>query len=329
MVLPAWRVLAPARGYSADFLTPAEGVLGLEAGLQALLSTPKRRLRADVRELSHSGALPGWAKQLAEGASGPLHELVRLVRWHHEHLVAPYWPHIRQQFNLERSAAARTVLSSGSEGLFSRLHPSLRWASPVLHVTGAHVDGDLHLSGRGIRIIPSFFCWPAPTVIKDQTLTPVLVYPVAHDPRWLAAPDGPATAGRHTLSALLGRARAAVLDALGAVADGLTTSEVAVRAGISPATASHHTSVLREAGLIATRRNGGAVLHTPTPMGLDLLHGCSSGGLSTGGCSSGDVSTGGFGAPSKGMARAGAGNEDDRPDQSGAPNGAPRHRGTV
>jgi DNA-binding transcriptional ArsR family regulator len=32
---------------------------------------------------------------------------------------------------------------------------------------------------------------------------------------------------------------------------------------VSPATASHHASVLRQAGLISTRRNGNAVPHVP------------------------------------------------------------------
>ncbi|MFD7441391.1 hypothetical protein [Streptomyces sp. NPDC059909] len=36
---------------------------------------------------------------------------------------------------------------------------------------------------------------------------------------------------------------------------------------------SHHTAVLREAGLSGSRRLGGAVLHTLTPMGAELLGG--------------------------------------------------------
>lgn len=41
--------------------------------------------------------------------------------------------------------------------------------------------------------------------------------------------------------------------------------------GISLAAASQHASVLRGAGLIATRRQGSAVLHVLTPLGAELL----------------------------------------------------------
>lgn len=267
--LPRLRHLAPPRGYSADFLTPAGAADGFEAGLDAMLATPRARLRTDLTELSLARPLPGWAGPLADGDTQALRGLAGLVRRHHERFVAPYWTHVRARFDDARSVAARALLRSGFSGLAAGLHPSLRWSAPVLHVAGAHLQGDLHLDGRGLRIIPSFFCWPGPIVLKDGSLPPVLVHPVTHDPRWLAPPpDAPGT--HQALAALLGRARAAVLEE---VADGRTTSEVAARVGLSPATVSHHVAVLRESGLLTSRRIGGAVLHTVTALGVDLLEG--------------------------------------------------------
>lgn len=66
----------------------------------------------------------------------------------------------------------------------------------------------------------------------------------------------------------MGRTRAAVL---AAAADGCSTTGLARRLGISPATASQHASVLRRAALITTRRDGKAVLHTTTHLGTALL----------------------------------------------------------
>ncbi|MFF9034351.1 ArsR/SmtB family transcription factor [Streptomyces sp. NPDC014892] len=267
--LPRLRHLAPPRGYSADFLTPAGAAGGFEAGLDAMLATPRARLRTDLTELSLARPLPGWAGPLADGDTQALRGLAGLVRRHHERFVVPYWTHVRARFDDARSVAARALLRSGFSGLAAGLHPSLRWSAPVLHVAGAHLQGDLHLDGRGLRIIPSFFCWPGPIVLKDGSLPPVLVHPVTHDPRWLAPPpDAPGT--HQALAALLGRARAAVLEE---VADGRTTSEVAARVGLSPATVSHHVAVLRESGLLTSRRIGGAVLHTVTALGVDLLEG--------------------------------------------------------
>jgi predicted transcriptional regulator len=70
------------------------------------------------------------------------------------------------------------------------------------------------------------------------------------------------------LAALVGRNRAAVLRT---VADGCSTTELADRVGISLAAASQHASVLRDAGLITTHRQGSAVLHLLTPLGAELL----------------------------------------------------------
>jgi len=42
---------------------------------------------------------------------------------------------------------------------------------------------------------------------------------------------------------------------------------------ISTATASHHATALRSAGLIMTQRLGSAVLHTLAPLGTQLLNG--------------------------------------------------------
>ncbi|MGW1884371.1 helix-turn-helix domain-containing protein [Streptomyces sp. NPDC001970] len=216
---------------------------------------------------------------MADGDPQALRGTAGLVRRHHELHVAPYWTHIRAQFEEERSTAVRVLLQSGFAAMAQGLHPSIRWMPPVLEVGGPHLDGDLHLNGRGLRIVPSFFCWPGPIVLRDRTLPPVLVHPLTHDPRWPApSAYGGEDRGRgsgggsphRALAALLGRARAAVLEA---VADGLSTTELSRRAGISPATVSHHTAVLREAGLIASRRLGGAVLHTLTPMGAELLGG--------------------------------------------------------
>jgi DNA-binding transcriptional ArsR family regulator len=49
-------------------------------------------------------------------------------------------------------------------------------------------------------------------------------------------------------------------------------AQLARRVGVSAASVSQHTAVLREAGLIHTSRIGKAVLHTMTPLGTALLN---------------------------------------------------------
>jgi DNA-binding transcriptional ArsR family regulator len=69
---------------------------------------------------------------------------------------------------------------------------------------------------------------------------------------------------------LLGRTRASVLTSI-AESPHLTTKELASLLGISPAGASQHATVLREAGLITTRREGGAALRILATAGFALL----------------------------------------------------------
>ncbi|MEV4316789.1 winged helix-turn-helix domain-containing protein [Actinocrispum sp. NPDC049592] len=260
--------IAPARGYSPDFLTPEQGAFGLDAGLEAVLGTPTPRLRTDVQRLAAERSVPGWAKEVATGNRTVLRELVDALRTFHRTALAPYWPSVAESVHDDRRARADTMLDAGLGGLLSGLHPLLTWRGNALELHGGHVTGELFLAGRGLRLVPSFFCHGVPTVLADPTLRPVLVYPIAIDLHRLRpgmpTPDNQAAA----LAALLGKTRAQLLLA---ASQGRTTTELGRQAGISVASASYHVSILRDAGLIETRRDGIAVRHTLTCLGTNLL----------------------------------------------------------
>jgi DNA-binding transcriptional ArsR family regulator len=103
----------------------------------------------------------------------------------------------------------------------------------------------------------------------DPGLSPVLVYPVDPIPGWADAECG---AGEDTKSlvALLGRTRAAVLQAI-ADQPYSNTTELARAAGTSPAGASQHATVLRAAGLVITQRRNGSAVHTLSRRGAVVL----------------------------------------------------------
>jgi DNA-binding transcriptional ArsR family regulator len=71
------------------------------------------------------------------------------------------------------------------------------------------------------------------------------------------------------LGALMGRTRAAIL---GALTESSTTTQLGRRLGISAAAASQHTTVLREVGLITSRRKLNTVQHSLTSLGSALLN---------------------------------------------------------
>lgn len=251
------QTIAPPARYFPDFLTPAESEDGLKAGLAALRGTPADRLGREVGLMAQHRRLPSWTHGLAAGAA--LDQVAEAVRIAHDTLVAPQWTTVRTQVDTDRAVRSRLAGESGALGLLESLRPAFRWEAPVLTVRYP-IDRDLHLRGRGIRLVPSYFCWDTPVALADDDLPPVLVFPVSHE-------HEPAPLPKH-LAALLGRTRAAVLHA---VAGCPTSGELADRLGISAAAVSRHTTVLRDAGLLTSRRHGAVVLHNLTPVGAALL----------------------------------------------------------
>ncbi|MCX4546343.1 winged helix-turn-helix domain-containing protein [Streptomyces sp. NBC_01565] len=213
---------------------------------------------------------PRWIHALHQG-DRTWGELVRRrLHSYHALAIAPYWSQILATASAERVQRALTTVDAGVEGLLGTLHPDISWSPRVLSVP-CDLDTDLELAGRGILLVPTFFC-PRPLVLVDNAdagRPPVLRYPLARSLADCASVVAPGTPGSgEGLTALLGTTRARTLEAAQTPAG---TTELARRTGTSPATASHHASVLRAAGLLTTRRDGPAVRHTLTPLGRALL----------------------------------------------------------
>ncbi|MET9484991.1 winged helix-turn-helix domain-containing protein [Streptomyces sp. NPDC006638] len=255
--------LAPLGPYFPDFLTPPEACDGLDAGLEALQSTPRRRLRSELQRLDRHRPLPDWARPLADGDPASLGRLAEALRTYHRAAITPHHRLIQAVVDADRARRARSFLDGGVHGVLADLRPVMRWHPPVLEVDYG-VSQDLYLRGRGLRLIPSFFCHRAPVALADPDLTPVLIYPIDQTARWAVA----AGADDRPLKALMGSTRTAVLHAVG---DGVTTTQLALRLNTSLASASRHAGVLRNAGLVSSQRHGSAVLHSLTGLGTALL----------------------------------------------------------
>ncbi|MCP9945901.1 winged helix-turn-helix domain-containing protein [Streptomyces somaliensis] len=261
--------LIPVRGYFPDFLTPPEGLQGLEAGLEAVRATPPARIRAELSLLASERAAgasrPSWTAALAEGRREPLDRLLGALRGYHRAAVEPYWPSIQALVEADRAARGRALLDGGTEELLASLPPVLRWCAPVLEADYP-VDRDVRLGGRGLLLQPSYFCRGTAVTYRD----PGLPRSWSTRRRTRRSTARPATRAGRRWAGLVGHTRSAVLRAIG---QGGTTSELARRAGVSLASASQHAGVLRDAGLVLTLRQGSSVLHTLTPLGAALLHG--------------------------------------------------------
>lgn len=250
-------------GYFPDFLTPSDGSADIEHSLDALTATPARHLRGDLAVLAAGGALPTWTQDLGAGRPDALRGLAGALRGYHAAAVAPLEQTMRTTVRAEYAAQAKTAAESGIEGVLSGLGPGMRWRPPVLEVQYP-VDQELHLGGRGLLLVPTLFRARTPVSLLDPELPPVLTYPA----RRTVAPDG--SAGRK-LVPLIGRTRSEILHH---TSEGSrSTSELARLVGMSQASVSHHTAVLRAAGLISSARHRNSVLHTATSLGSLLLRG--------------------------------------------------------
>jgi DNA-binding transcriptional ArsR family regulator len=246
------------------FLRPHVGLETLDEELERLLSTPRKELREDLEYVGRHRALPGWTRDLAAGDTGTAEGLARTVRDYHRVAVAPYWRGLASVLAADRAVRARQLAEGGVERVLDSLGPHIRWRPPVLEVrTSARVQYDYRLGGRGLVLAPGGFSSYVPCDPADGQ--PTLYYEVGPGEAFPAGCGGPFEG----LAALLGHSRAAVLEV---IAEGVTTGQLARRAGLSPASASEHASVLRGAGLVATRRSGRSSHHTLTDLGFELLY---------------------------------------------------------
>ncbi|MBB5868764.1 DNA-binding transcriptional ArsR family regulator [Allocatelliglobosispora scoriae] len=255
----------PPLGYFPDFLTPLESVDGLDAGIDAVLSTPKQRLSSEISLLEsaptrHRAAIA----DLRAGRPGSLAALGEGMRSYHDLVLQPWWTRILTAVDADRTARGDAMITSGVAAMLGDLHPTISFADGVLRIATYPDDRHVHLDGNGLILIPSFFKRPdRPMVLADSDLPAVLVYPINR----FAGYGGPRR--EMPLAALIGATRAAILDQ---VALGATATGIGQRLGISPSAVSQHLSVLRGSGLITSHQSGpGVALHLITPLGMSLL----------------------------------------------------------
>ena len=259
--------LTPPRGYSPDFLTPADGTTDFVDGLDGVLFTHRDRLQTDIDRLGEQKDVSTWASGLRDGLAKAVKGLGATMAAYHAHAIEPYWTRIRAAVDADLMVRARVLATSGVEGVLSSLHSTVNWDAPVLTIDNPTVDRDVHLAGRGLRLVPSYFCSRKPMTFADPELEPVLLFPIE---RCVGLVGVPGVDLQEPLTRLLGRTRAAALQALVRPA---TTSGLARRLGASPASASEHATVLRRAGLIRSTRCGNQTSHELTALGHGLLSG--------------------------------------------------------
>ncbi|WP_370456412.1 ArsR family transcriptional regulator [Amycolatopsis sp. WAC 04169] len=166
--------LVPPSGYFPDFLTPSGE--DLEEQLDLVCRTERLALRRDLAVLARSRRPTPWARDLGDANPAALGALTRAARSYHRAAIEPVWNDILACFDRQRARQARLLLTDGVDGLLRGLSPAMRWKAPVLEVDYP-VRQDLHLDGRGLLLIPSYFCWRTGVTLVENDRVPVLVHP--------------------------------------------------------------------------------------------------------------------------------------------------------
>jgi DNA-binding transcriptional ArsR family regulator len=255
------RVLVTPMGSFPDFLTPPGPMTDLDAGCEGVLCASRTLLTADLAAVFADRAAPTWVRSLASGDRDVMSEVVRAVRDGHDLLVGPHWAEVRNAVAANSAMRARQLAEHGVGALLANLPGVLSWDGRVL-CTRYPEDRTVELNGRGMVLLPSYFCWGNPITWLAQELPPVLVYQ-ALDHR---VPSEPTVS--NCLVALLGRTRAECLRIL---LTPRSTTELAEHLGTSIGTASKQAAVLRDTGLVTSDRRGATVLHSTTSLGVTLL----------------------------------------------------------
>ncbi|MBL1085755.1 winged helix-turn-helix transcriptional regulator [Streptomyces actinomycinicus] len=267
---PLW-LLMPRRGHSPDWLGPPPigPAATFEEEIAAIRASDPVAAREDT---ALSLACTPGAAESAPGRAW-LADPERMVReladaleqaW--RVLVEPDWPRLRALLEADVAFHSRRLAEVGLGRLLPELDPRLSWDGRTLRLA-LHGEYARDLGGQGLVLMPSVFSWPDVITGFEPPWQPTLVYP-ARGIAGLWTEPAERTAG--SLVRLLGRGRAAVLSALDEPA---TTSALAHRLRLAPSSVSAHLTVLRDAGLLASRRYGHQVLYERTPLGMALTSG--------------------------------------------------------
>lgn len=255
-------------GYMPDFLTAApHWDMTPEEELDALRRTPLAPLRVDLgkRVARTTGTRQQRLREMQEHAQRTRSMVAEAWQEVWEAALGPVWPQLDRLLRADIAVRARTIAESGISRMAGELHPQVTWGTGAVRVSLRRHSEQVDCRGSGLVLVPSVMSSWGCMVLTEPPAQPTLFYPARGV---TAAWARDATEVADALGALLGPARAGILLTAGAAR---TTSQVAAEAGIAVSTASHHLTVLREAGLVASEREGARVRHLRTPLGEAMV----------------------------------------------------------
>lgn len=251
--------IVPIRGITADFLTPPPDspLPDFAAELDRVRSTANNRVVADLVDVPD---VPGpIMDRIRDDPRGAIERITDTLEAYWELAFAAYWPRIRALLEADVRWRAQRLARGGARALFDDLHETVTWHGDRLSVTDPW-DYSGALSGEGLLLVPSTMAWPRVRKMVEP-YQPMIAYPARGIATLWETGQPPSS---DALTALIGRTRARLLDAL-AIPD--STTALARRLNVTPGAVSQHLAVLRSSGLVTSTRIGRTVLYSRTRRG--------------------------------------------------------------
>ncbi|GAB2649662.1 DUF5937 family protein [Kribbella swartbergensis] len=260
------RALVPPFGYIPDFITPAppRRTTSLESGLAAIAATPHHLVVGEIGKLHEENPHPLLPDLIARPAKA-LDLITSALETYWRRAIEPDWRRMRSLLQEDLAFRLDELASGGIERLFRNLHPSVRFSGSRIEIDRPFACDGEPMAGQGVLLVPCVFTWPAALPVTAAPHVPTITYP----PRGLGrlwedrqdTTDSP-------LADLVGRTRAAIVSHLDLP---MSTTHLANQLGVSAPTLSVHLGILRNAGVVDSRRDGRAVLYYRTALGNHLL----------------------------------------------------------
>lgn len=160
----------------------------------------------------------------------------------------------------------RQIARRGLAAMFAGLSPKVRLVDNVVDVQLRSKLDYLRTTDGDLTLVPSLWTTNASTPISPDE-PPLILYPARGlatlwEPQTLPAPDA--------LAGLLGATRAGLLIQLTTPA---SSTELAVRLGVTPTAVNQHLRALHAGGLLVSARHGRSVLYCRSDLGDQLAAG--------------------------------------------------------
>lgn len=255
--------LIDERHWIPEFLSPrpASPLTRIDAELDALLRIDHRTFLRQLERIH--GRIPA---PLAVRPAQAVRRVVDALQDYWALCFQPHWHRMRTVLEADIVHRGRQIGHAGMHTMLNDLSSVVSFDDDVISVDLAALsDLTTDVGDDGLTLVPTMFARTA--WVSGAGEPPMIVYPARGQ---AALWETEKVADQDAVAALLGRVRARLLAALGEPA---SSTELAVRFGVTASAVNQHLRVLHDGGLVTSARHGRSVLYLRSPLGSALLAG--------------------------------------------------------